>query len=355
MVYIIAAVLMFGILIAIHELGHFLTAKSLGVRVNEFSIGMGPVLWKKQKKETQYSLRAFPVGGFCAMEGEDELSNDPHSFTSQPIWKRVMILFAGSGMNFLAGFLILLVLFSQAEVYRLPIISGFADGFPLQSQQGLMVGDEILKINGEPVYIYSDVALLFSRSGSEKDMDLVVLRDGKKMTLNNFPLRQREYTVDGKTQMRYGINFTQAEPTLGGWLHEAWFNAVDFVRLVRMGLTDLISGTAGFKDLSGPIGIVGAISQVGEQSDSAGDAARNIFYFAALIAVNLAVMNLLPIPALDGGRIFFLLVSSLITLVTRRTIDPKYEGYIHFAGFICMIGLMVVVAFNDIIRIFGSA
>lgn len=353
--YILIAIIMFGLLVAIHELGHFLTAKALGVRVNEFSIGMGPVLWKKKRGETQYSLRAFPVGGFCAMEGEDELSDDPDSFTRQPVWKRFLILLAGSGMNFLAGLLILLVVLGQMAAIRLPVITGFAEGFPLQSEQGLMVGDEFLKIEGERVYTISDVSLLFARSNG-KSMDLVIRRDGNVITLNDFPLQQREYRADGKLQLRYGINMEKEVPmTVGGLLRQTWLNAVDFMRMVRMGLTDLISGTAGLRDLSGPIGIVDAIGQVGQNSGSTGDALLNIAFFAALIAVNLAVMNLLPIPALDGGRIFFLLVSSLIAAITRKRIDPKYEGYIHFAGLVCLLGLMVVVAFNDIARIVSGA
>ena len=182
-------------------------------------------------------------------------------------------------------------------------------------------------------------------------MDLVIDRDGKKLVLDDFPLKLQEYTEDGQKTVRYGVNFSVVPATMGLRLREAWFQSVDFVRLVRLSLGDLFSGHASVKDMSGPIGIVDTITQVGEQSASATDAMLNIFYLAALIAINLAVMNLLPIPALDGGRIFFLLIGGLITLITKKKVDPKYEGYIHFAGLICLLALMVLVAFNDIVKI----
>lgn len=349
-VYIIIAVLIFGILVALHEFGHFITAKLTGVQVNEFAIGMGPVLWRRQGKETQYSLRLFPIGGFCSMEGEDEETENPRAFTSQPLWKRLIILVAGSAMNFLTGFIIILLLFTQSQAISTPVIAGFADGFALSGENGLQEGDRIVSVDGEKIYTYSDIMIFFSRSNGET-MDLVIDRDGKKLVLDDFPLKLQEYTEDGQKTVRYGVNFSVVPATMGLRLREAWFQSVDFVRLVRLSLGDLFSGHASVKDMSGPIGIVDTITQVGEQSASATDAMLNIFYLAALIAINLAVMNLLPIPALDGGRIFFLLIGGLITLITKKKVDPKYEGYIHFAGLICLLALMVLVAFNDIVKI----
>ncbi len=350
--YIVIAILMFGVLVAVHELGHFFAAKLLGVKVNEFALGMGPKLLSKENGETVYSLRAFPVGGFCAMEGEDEETDDPRAFTRQKAWKRFIILAAGAFMNFLVGLILLLALFSKSQAFVAPVIDDFIDGFPLESQSGLLPGDRIVKIDGERIYVYSDVLLLFSRSNGET-MDLVVNRAGKEITLNKFPLKLREYTVDGETVQRYGIVFTVVPATISSRLSQSFLTAVDFVRLVRMGIVDLISGSAGLKDLSGPIGIVGTISSVGEEAPTVVDAMWSIAYFAALIAVNLAVMNLLPLPALDGGRIFFLVVGGLFTAVTRKKIDPKYEGYVHMAGLVCLLLLMVVVAFNDIVKLLG--
>lgn len=350
LIYIIAALLLFGILVIVHEAGHYAAAKFLGVKVNEFAVGMGPRIFSRQRGETCYSLRAFPVGGFCAMEGEDERSKDPRAFTNQKSWKKFVILIAGSLMNFLIGLLILILLYAQVNGFIVPVIQDFMEGFPSESEAGLLPGDRILKIDGENVYVYSDVSLLLSR-GNGETTDLVIERNGQRLVRNDFPLSLREYVVDGETQMKYGLYFTAEEATIGMRLEQSWWNAVDFVRLVRMGLVDFVTGAAGMKQLTGPVGIVEMIGQVGAQSDTSEAAVRNILYYASLIAVNLAVMNLLPLPALDGGRIFFLLVNGLFTLFTRRKLNPKYEGYIHAAGLLCLLALMAVVTFNDIAKI----
>jgi len=351
--YIIIAIIMFGVLVAVHEAGHFFAAKSLGVQVNEFAIGMGPLIWSRNRGETQYSLRALPIGGFCAMEGEDEDTGNPRAFTVQRLWKKLIILVAGSFMNLLAGLIIILLLFAQAQAFYSPVITDFMEGFPLEGEAGLQVGDRILKIDDERVYVYSDVPLLFGRSNGET-MDLLILRNGEKIRLNDFPLRLREYRYNGETALKYGIIFSVRPANFAVRVQESVLTAVDFIRFTRMGIVDLISGAAGLSDMAGPVGIVSTISSVGSESATTRDALWNVAYFAALIAVNLAVMNLLPIPALDGGRIFLLLVGGLFTLVTKRKIDPKYEGYIHFAGFICLLALMAVVTFNDIWKIIGG-
>ena len=351
MLYIIIAILLFGFLIAIHELGHFATAKLLGVRVNEFAIGMGPALISRQRGETKYSLRLFPAGGYCAMEGEDEASDDPRAFNRQAVWKRFVILVSGATMNFLAALLILMILLSGAGGFVTNEIAGFADGFPLQGESGLMVGDRIVRINGERVYLSGDVTFLLGRGG--ETAELVVVRSGRRVTLNDLPLVPREYEQDGQTVVRYGVNFKVEPATLGMKLRNSWFNAIDFVRLVRFSLTDLFTGNAGLKDLAGPIGIVDTISEVGSQSESTAAAVSNILYFAALIAANLAVMNLLPLPALDGGRIFFLLINAAWEKIFGKKVDTKYEGYVHLVGLVLLLGLMVVVAFNDVARILG--
>lgn len=352
MLYIILAIVMFGILVALHEFGHFITAKLLGVRVNEFSIGMGPSVWNRQKGETLYSIRVLPVGGYCAMEGEDEDSDDPAAFNSAAGWKKLIILLAGAAMNFLTGLVLAVILMAPAVAFVTPVIDSFADGFPYQGEEGLMAGDRIVSIDGHAIYLYSDVTMFFSRSNGET-MDLVVERNGERVKLDDFPLKSREYTQDGQTSVRYGLNFRIGEATIGSKLMNAWYTTIDFVRLVWISLGDLISGAAGLRDLSGPVGIVSTIGEVGTQSASVGDALYNIAYFAALIAVNLAVMNLLPLPALDGGRIFFLLLNGLLYLVCRRKIAPKYEGYVHLAGLAALMCLMLAVTFSDIGKLFG--
>ena len=348
MVYILAAILVFGVLIAVHELGHFMAAKACGVRVNEFSIGMGPALWKKQKGETQYSLRLFPVGGFCAMEGEEEDSDDPTALNNQGFWAKLLIFAAGAAMNFIAGLLIILVLYADAQAFYVPVVAGFADGCPLESADGLQEGDRLLRIDGEKVYVYSDISLLMglNKTGA---FDLQIERNGEVITLRDFTMERREYAdQNGKAYTGYGLYFGAEEATLGRKLSYSWNNAMDFARLVRLSLQMLVTGQAGVKDLSGPVGIVSTMTQVGEQAATTRAAVENIAYLAALIAVNLAVMNLLPLPALDGGKIFFLVINAVSMQLFKKQIPAKYENYIHFAGLILLLALMAVITFSDV-------
>ena len=350
--YIILAIIVFGVLIATHELGHFLAAKACGVRVNEYAIGMGPAIFKKQRGETLYSLRCLPFGGYCAMEGEDGDSDDPRSFQVQAVWKRLIILFAGAAMNFLTGLIIAIILFSGASAFVTPEIVELADGFPDDGERGLMVGDTIRSINGERVWYSSDFTLLMGRTG-DRPVDMIVIRDGERVRLDDYDLRAREYAdSDGNVTVRYGVSFKVIKAGILERLRYSVYTACNFVRLVRFSLADLVHGAVGFKDISGPVGIVSVINDMGHSSLSVSAALSNIAFLCAFIAVNLAVMNLLPIPALDGGRIFLLVITWIIEKIIRRKIDPKYEGYIHAAGLVLLVGLMVVIMFSDVVKLF---
>lgn len=350
--YIVIAIIAFGILIATHELGHFLAAKASGVRVLEFSMGMGPVLLKKQGKETLYSLRALPVGGFCAMEGEDEKSDDPRAFGNQSLIKRLIILVAGAATNFLLGFILIIIIFSNAEGFTVPTITGFMDGFPYEGQQGFQEGDTIYKINGERIYFSSNVGTFLER-GRGDTVDIVLIREGEKVYLDDYYFVPQEYDQNGETVLKYGLYFGYSDSGAAAKLKYSWYCALDFARMARMGLVDIITGVVGVKDLSGPVGIVSIINDVGQESATFSEALNNIAYLWAFIAINLAVINLLPIPALDGGRILFLIVTWAAEKIVRRKINPKFEGYVHAAGLALLLGLMVFVMFNDIVRIVG--
>ena len=351
MVYIIAAIFIFGVLIAVHELGHFLAAKACGVRVNEFSIGMGPAVFHKQKGETEYSLRILPIGGYCAMEGEDEESEDQRSLGRQGFWKKLLIFAAGALMNFLAGLLILVILWSGVSSFSSTTLAGFAPEFA-REESGLQEGDVIWSINGERVYLFSDIDLLLNLTGGETNQ-VVVRRDGENVTLRGVALPYQTYTgANGQAYHGYGLYVTGEKSSALGVLKHSWLNAVDFVRMVRLSLQMLLTGGASINDLSGPVGIVSTITQVGQESKTAAIAAQNILYFAALIAVNLTVMNLLPLPALDGGKIFFLVLDALTMALFKKKIPEKYENYVHTAGFVLLMGLMLVVTFLDISKLF---
>ncbi len=350
--YVIVAILVFGILIGTHELGHFLAAKACGVKVNEFAVGMGPKLLKKQGKETLYTLRALPLGGFCAMEGEDSESADPRAFTSQPAWKKLIILVAGVAMNFLFGLILIFVIFSGASGFLTPQITGFMEGCPYEGENAFEVGDTIYKIDGERTYFSSNVSTFLSRAG-DRPIDIVVLRDGQKVKIGSIRMERTVVSTDenGNERLQYGFYFGGKEEGFGAKLKYSWYCALDFVRMIRLSLGDLFTGAVGVKDLSGVVGIVSMINDVGQSSASTRDAFENIAYLAAFIAINLAVMNLLPIPALDGGRILFLILTWIVEHIIRRKIDPKYEGYIHAAGLVMLVGLMIFVMYNDVVRL----
>ena len=345
--YIALAILLFGVLVGVHELGHFAAAKACGVKVEEFALGMGPAILQKQKGETVYSLRCIPFGGFCAMAGEDEASDDPRAFMNQAAWKRIIILVAGAAMNFLLGLLIVIILYSNAYAFRSAEITGFMDGCPYESSEGLHVGDRFYKIDGHRIYQYYDVSDFLSQG--DGTYDLIVLRDGKKVKLNDCALTPLDYP--GQTQKMYGFYFGYDEATLGVKLENSWNTTMEFGRWVWLGLKELVRGDVGMKDMAGPVGIVDMMAETGEQAESTADALYSIFYFTAFIAVNLAIMNMLPIPALDGGRVFLLIVTWIIETISKKKLDPKYEGYIHAAGMVLLLGLMAVIMFNDIIRI----
>ena len=352
LLYILLAILLFGVLIAIHEFGHFFTAKLLGVKVNEFAIGMGPALWSRQKGETLYALRAFPIGGYCAMEGEDEDTGDPRAFTRQAGWKKVIILCAGSFMNLVLGLVITVVLLLGISQARAPVITEFANGFQHQGADGLLAGDRIVSVDGHGIWVYADVQTYLSRNGGE-GVDLVVERDGKRITLKDFPMFRYDYEYDNGIYHGFGLIFGQVDDlSIPERIAQGWAQTFDFARIVWLSLGDLVTGRVAVSELSGVIGVVDVVSEVGAESESVAEGVQNVFYFMALIAVNLAVMNMLPIPALDGGRVFFVLLNGIVYAVSRRRIPEKYEGYVHAGAFVLLLVLMAVVAFHDVWNIF---
>ena len=347
--FIIIAIIVFGVLIAIHEFGHFIAAKSCGVRVEEFAIGMGPAIWKKQKGETLYAWRILPIGGYCAMTGEDEESDDPNAFINQSFWKRLIILCAGSFMNFLLGLVLIMLMYSGAKSFIAPTIDHFMQGCPYESAEAMLPGDTFYSINGQRVYLVTDVSNFLS-SGSGV-YDIVMLRDGEKVELNNFELKPKLYEEFADQGEKFGFVFGYVEANLGTKLEYTWNTAMEFSRWVWLGLKELVSGSVGLKDMSGPVGIVDMMNDVGQQAETARAAADNMLYISAFIAINLAIMNMLPIPALDGGRVFLMIVTVIIESITRKKLDPKYEGYIHLTGMILLLGLMALVMYNDISKL----
>ena len=348
---ILFAIVLFSFLIFIHEFGHFAAAKLSGVKVNEFSLFMGPAIWKKQKGETLYAIRTIPVGGYCAMEGEDGDSDNPRAFGKAAWWKRLIILVAGAAMNFIAGVLIMVVVCLPVDRVVVPVIDSFESYSTVNGADGLQPGDRILELDGEKLYSYGDFSMLLALNEGDHH-DLVVERNGQKVALDDLLMVMHPYTDETGTRMLYGMNFSVEDLDLSGKLVYAWNQSLDTVRMVRISLQMLLTGKAGFMDMTGPVGIVQQMSTVAEKSKTWVDALTNMLYFGGFIAINLAVMNLLPIPALDGGRVVSLLITAAVEKVTRKKINPRIEGYLHGAGMILLLLLMAFVMFKDIIFLF---
>ena len=349
---ILFAILIFSFLIFIHELGHFVAAKLSGVQVNEFSMFMGPAIFKKQVGETLYSIRCIPLGGYCAMEGEDGDSDNPRAFGKAAWWKRLIILVAGAAMNFVTGVLIFGILYLPGNQVVAPVINEFTDCCIFNHESGLQLGDEILELDGEKIYVNGDVSLILSLTPTVNH-DVVVLRDGQKISFEDLPMAHTHLDENGEEYLHYGLAFGEIRKTgILGKLAFVWDVVLDNVRNVRLSLQMLFTGKAGLQDMSGPVGIVQMMTEVAEESDSSLTAVLNMLYFGGMIAVNLAIMNLLPIPALDGGRVVALLITTTVEKITRKKIDPKYEGYIHAAGMILLLAFMGFIMLKDIWGLF---
>jgi len=362
MIYIIIAIIMFLMLITVHEWGHFISAKLVGVRVNEFAIGMGPAIFKKQKRETLYAFRAVPIGGYCAMEGEDEDSDDPKAFGNQAAWKRAVILIAGAGMNFVFAVVlaILLLVINQSDRLPVPVIDRlYPDSVLVQNTNPLQQGDQILEINGNRIFTKGDISFYFGQgyAGENSTADVLIRRaDGTKELYVGMRFGYQTYTYeDGSQTVLLGIDVQMVEKTLPVMLSQGFLTVINDVRLVWRSLGDLVTGAVSLGELSGPIGIVDIVatttSEAAEESINLG--VQNILRFTTLISANLAVMNMLPLPALDGGRIFFTIIGGIYTKLSGKKMNNRIEAYIHAAGFVLLLGLMAFVAFHDVIRLIG--
>lgn len=340
---IAVALLFFGVIIMIHEFGHFLCAKLCKVKVNEFALGMGPVLFKKKKGDTQYALRLFPIGGFVAMEGEDAQSEDENAFNKKPVWQKILIVVAGATMNLILGFILMILLLSTStELIGTNTIKEF---YPdaVSAQYGLQAGDRFVEIDGHRVWSEKDLSFLMSRS-RDGVFDFVVERDGEKVTLHDVHFATEEY--QGVTLIQYDFVIIGEPPTFLSVLKNSVTQSASIVRMVWLSLFDLVTGRYGMSALSGPVGTMDIIADVTAEAAASGSL-ENLLTIMAFITINVGVANLLPLPALDGGRLLFLLIEA----VRRKPVNPKYEGYVHAAGLALLMILMVVVTFNDILRI----
>lgn len=339
-------VLILGTIVFVHEAGHFIFAKIAGVYVYEFALGMGPKIFSKKGKETEYSIRAIPIGGFCQMAGEDvdddQLKKVPKDRTLQAksAWKRFLIMFFGAGNNFI---LAILVLFFIALVWggttMNPVLSEVENGYPA-SEVGMQKGDVITKINGHKVTTSDDISLYLAVADTNKESVIVVKRDNKEIT---FKIKPKKVKEDGEEVYRYGIAMKQErEKGFVSAIKYTGKKTASIFKQMTVTVAWLFSGHIKLNQLSGPVGIY---SVIGEQS-SAGLA--NILYLLAFLSINVGFLNLLPLPAFDGGHILFIIIEK----IKGSPVDPELENKIHTVGLILLMLLMVVVTINDIIKLF---
>ncbi len=338
---VLFALVMFSLIIFVHEFGHFITARIFGVTVHEFAIGMGPKLFSWEKGETKYSLRLIPIGGFCSMEGEDEASDDEGSFSSKKWWEKLIVLAAGAAMNILLGFIITTTFVgirsADTGILSSTTVESVEEASPLYGF--LQSGDRVIEVNGKNIHIKRDIDLAMLESGG-RECEISIKREGKVLTKKFTPIKTQYQ--DGSPAYMIGFVAAPKQNGLFGILHEGFFQTVAMGGIVIESLGMLISGEAGLSDMSGPVGVVDAMNT---QAQSGGFVA--LLYLAGFISVNIGLMNLLPIPALDGGRIFFVLVEA----VRRKPIPPEKEGVVHFIGLVLLMGLMVFATWNDILRL----
>ena len=345
-------IIVFCLIISVHEFGHFAVSKLTGMTVHEFSIGMGPKLFNHHGKNTDYSLRLLPIGGYVKLEGEDEASDDINAFCNKKPWQRLCVLFAGAFMNLVVGVIIFACLIMPEKELSEPKIVEFTDCCIFNHQDGLQIGDEILELDGEKIYINSNITMILTLNPTVEH-DVTVLRDGKKIVFDNLTMAHTHLDENGKEYLHYGFSYGQ--PKQATFLEKMDYVrrvTVDNVRSVRLSLQMLLSGQAGLSDMTGPVGIIQIMSDTAQEADDTNDAILNMLSIGGFLAINLAVMNMLPIPALDGGRVVGLLLTVAIEKITRKKLDPKYEGYIHGIGMVLLLGLMAVILFKDVFMIF---
>ena len=338
--YALVMILVFGVMIFIHEAGHFFTARACGISVKEFAIGMGPKIfsWNSKKYETRYALRLLPIGGFVSMEGEDEDSEDENAFCNKPVWKRMLVVAAGPFMNIVLGILLTFIVVLAQGPLGSTVVAQFNEN--AASSEKLAEGDEIIKVDGTYVFSGNEVMYEIMNQGYEP-IDVVVKRDGEKITLED--VKFGTLTEDGVVFGAMDFKPLQEEKNFGNVLKQTATRSISSVKMIYDSIIGMVTGRFGLDAVSGPVGV----------AETVGEAAKTNFvsfiYIGAILTMNLGVFNFIPFPALDGGRFVLLCVEG----IRRKPLNKKIEGYINFAGLIILFGLMILVTCKDIFKLFG--
>lgn len=345
---ILITVLMFGIIIALHEFGHFIVAKLCDVRIAEFSIGVGPAIFKKKGKETLFCIRLLPFGGFCMFENDEDIENDERAFENKKTWQKILILLAGALMNILLGFLLVFTTtcLEPGKITSTTVSSFYENA--MSEQTGLKVDDRIVEVNGMKIFVDSDILYQFSK---DKDgvFDMIVMRDGEKVKLEGVTF---DLTSDESGNSSMVIDFTVygKDKTFVNICERTVNQTIYISRIVILSLVDLISGEYSVRDLSGPVGVVSVIGNAISPQQAFINNVITVLVISSLITVNVGIFNLIPFPALDGGKILF----RIIEAITKKKIKPEIEGTISAIGMFLLFGLMIFTTFNDILKLFGK-
>lgn len=332
---IIIAILFFELIIVVHEGGHFIAARLMKIKVNEFSIGMGPKLFQFKKGETKYTLRLILFGGYCAMEGEDDESTDDNAFSKKKVIQRIFVVISGAVMNLILGFLVIAVLVSSQNLIGTPTVAKFEDN--AVSSSTLQAGDTIKSIDGMRVYTATDVSTGFSRSQDNK-VQMVVERDGKD---ENLEVEFETQNYEGRQYIKMDFWLLGTQKTVGSVIKNTAMEWISYARMVFLSVHDLILGRYHLSDLSGPVGAVSVVS------DAVKTSAFSMLKIMALLTINIGLFNLFPIPALDGWRLFLLLFEG----ITKKKLPSKWEWVINSIGLVLLIGFMCVITFSDITKL----
>ncbi len=356
----LVAILVFGAMILLHELGHFLAARHYGVRVEEFSIGFGPALFTTVRNATRYSVRAFPLGGYTLLAQENDTDDDAENgraqlalrqadaqgkicvdgkgFAEAGVWQRFFIIAAGALMNFLLGFVLLLVLQSFQDGYATRVVYDFLDGATSQSD-GLKAGDKILRVNGRVCFVWSDI-LYELTSDDDRTVDLTVLRDNRRIKLPSVHIAMAVDEEGNELPVDFHVRGLKNKPTVV--VQAAMGDFLYYARALARGFLDLFRGMASVRDLSGPVGVVSAVHEAIQYGW------QDVVSLAAMLSINLGIVNLLPIPALDGCKLLFLAIEG----VFHRKLPARMETAVTLAGMLALVALMLFVTFNDLLRVF---
>lgn len=348
---IIIAILIFGIIITIHEFGHFIVAKLNGIQVNQFAIGMGPRLLKFQKGETEYSLRLFPIGGFCAMEGEDNNSSNPRAFGSKKVWQRMTVILAGAFMNILLGFILTIVTTSMLRYVPTTIIAEFNSEIDEKTgkevnlsksrESGLELGDEIIALDGSSILSMKDLSYKLQTTETDS-FSVTVKRNGEKITLDNVEFENfktgsvLDFKIKGEKKNPLTVTSYSAKDT------------VATAKLIWISLKELVTGKYGIQELSGPVGTVSVISEVASEGETLKERLSSVMGLTVFITVNVGVFNLLPIPGLDGSRFLFLIIEG----IRRKPIKKEHEAMVHFVGMAALFLFMILITVQDVMKLF---